>query len=207
MGHSIRRHLTYANVMATIAFFGVLGGGAYAIATKASPNSVGSRAIIDGAVKSADVKDDGLTGADIQESTLQGVGGGGGGGSGGPPSGPAGGDLTGNYPKPQIAQGAVGQNAIHDGAVSASKLNGVMVVEDSEHLIPQSGTQRAVAYCPQGTRLISGGNQSDAAINVVREFGDFDVGFGGSGGWVVDGAYTGGDVNGGTLVAQAYCLK
>lgn len=50
----IRRHLTYANVMATIAVFVVLGGGAYA-AFKLPKNSVRSKNIVNGQVKGDDV--------------------------------------------------------------------------------------------------------------------------------------------------------
>jgi hypothetical protein len=65
----IRHHLTYANVMATFAVFVVLGGGAYA-AFRLPKNSVRSRNIKNGEVKSPDVKDNGLTGTDIKEATL-----------------------------------------------------------------------------------------------------------------------------------------
>jgi hypothetical protein len=50
----IRSHLTYANVMATIAVFLVLGGGAYA-AFHLPKNSVRSKNIVNGQVKRADV--------------------------------------------------------------------------------------------------------------------------------------------------------
>ena len=54
---SIRSNLTYANVMATIAVFGVLGGGAFAAAkvSKAPKNSVVSKSIKNGAVKKKDL--------------------------------------------------------------------------------------------------------------------------------------------------------
>jgi hypothetical protein len=58
--------------MATLAVFIALGGGAYAV-TKVGKNSVTSKSIKDGAVKSADVLNDGLTGTDIDESTLLGM--------------------------------------------------------------------------------------------------------------------------------------
>jgi len=50
----LRRGLTYANVMATIAVFLALGGASYA-ALKLGPNTVGSKNIIDGQVHRADI--------------------------------------------------------------------------------------------------------------------------------------------------------
>jgi len=69
-----RNRLTYANVVSTLCLFVLLGGGAYA-ATKLPQNSVKSKQIKDGQVKSVDVGDDGLTGTDINEATLQGLNG------------------------------------------------------------------------------------------------------------------------------------
>jgi hypothetical protein len=71
----IRRHLSYANVMATLALLVALGGGAYAI------ERVSSREIVNGTIKSidlrnrkavraADVKRNGLRGKQIDEQTL-----------------------------------------------------------------------------------------------------------------------------------------
>lgn len=73
----IRRHLSYANVIATLALVLSLAGGAYAI------TRVGSHDIVNGsirsidlrnrkAVKGADVKRDALTGRQINENTLAG---------------------------------------------------------------------------------------------------------------------------------------
>ena len=56
--------LTYANVIATVALFVALGGGAYAVKS-AKKNSVTSKSIKDNAVKSADVKDGGLMAKDF----------------------------------------------------------------------------------------------------------------------------------------------
>jgi hypothetical protein len=65
----VRRHLTYANVMATVAVFLALGGGALA-ATKLARNSVGARQLQNGSVNGSKVADNSLTGADINAGTL-----------------------------------------------------------------------------------------------------------------------------------------
>ena len=62
----VRSHLTYANVMATIAVFVAFGGSAFAasyVITKSSQ-------IKDGAVTSSDVKNNSLTGLDVKDRSL-----------------------------------------------------------------------------------------------------------------------------------------
>src|SRR5213075_3239025 len=71
----LRSHVTYANVMSTLAVFLAVGGGAAYAA-----NTIFSSDIVDGEVKSADIgnnqvrsadaRDDSLTGADVNEGTL-----------------------------------------------------------------------------------------------------------------------------------------
>jgi hypothetical protein len=61
---NVRGKLTYANVMATIAVFIALGGGAYA-ATQVKKNSVGTKQLKANAVTGPKVKDGSLSAADI----------------------------------------------------------------------------------------------------------------------------------------------
>jgi len=65
--HRIRTHLTYGNVMATIAVFVALGGGAYALDGR---NSVDSGDIRRNAVKSSDIARNAAKGGDVKEATL-----------------------------------------------------------------------------------------------------------------------------------------
>lgn len=66
---AIRSKLTYANVMATVAVFLALGGGAYA-ALKLPPGSVGARQIARNAVSSAKVKNHSLLARDFRAGQL-----------------------------------------------------------------------------------------------------------------------------------------
>jgi hypothetical protein len=64
-----RSALTYANVIATVALFLALGGGAYA-ALKVPKGSVGSGQIKNNSIKSADVKDKSLLSKDFKPGQL-----------------------------------------------------------------------------------------------------------------------------------------
>lgn len=62
--------LTYANVMSTIAVVLAVGGGATALALTLPKNSVHSKQIAKGAVKTSDIGKDAVTGDQVKESSL-----------------------------------------------------------------------------------------------------------------------------------------
>jgi hypothetical protein len=76
----IRKRLTYANVMSSIAVFLVLGGGAAFAASKLAKNSVGTKQLKNNsvttkkikknAVTTAKIKNNAVTGAKVNEATL-----------------------------------------------------------------------------------------------------------------------------------------
>jgi hypothetical protein len=69
MARKLRKHLTYANVVASIALFVALGGASYAAITLPR-NSVGAKQIKKNAVSGKKVKNRSLTGVDLDLSRL-----------------------------------------------------------------------------------------------------------------------------------------
>lgn len=97
-----RRHLSYANVMATIAVFVVLGGGAFA-ATNLPKNSVGSKQIKKNAVTTAKLKNGAVTSAKVKKGSL----------------------LASNFKSGQLPRGATGES----GPTGPTGTAGVSVAE------------------------------------------------------------------------------
>ncbi len=70
---AIRKRLTYANVMSSLAVFLVLGGGAAFAAGKLAKNSVGSKQLKKNSVTAAKIKSNAVTGAKIKAGTITGA--------------------------------------------------------------------------------------------------------------------------------------
>ena len=97
-----KQKLTYSNVISTLCLFLILGGGAYAMSS-APKNSVTSRSIKNGAVKSADLAANSVNGTKVADGSLSGA------------------DLSG-----PVTEASHSINADHAlTAVNADKLNGL----------------------------------------------------------------------------------
>jgi hypothetical protein len=114
-----RRHLSYANVMATIAVFLALGGGAYAAATVGSSqiksNAILSRHIKNGQVKNADLAANSVRGGKIIDGSV---------GSPDLAANSVGADkiIDGSVGSPDLAANSVGADKIIDGSVGSPDL-------------------------------------------------------------------------------------
>ncbi len=121
---SIREHLTYANVVATLALFLVLSGGAAYAAGHLAKNSVGTKQLKNNAVTGAKVKDGSLGAKDFAAGSL--------------PAGPKG--DPGAAGVPGAPGSALGYAHIVQGELVAAESKGVVKVSEgvnaseSEHI-------------------------------------------------------------------------
>jgi hypothetical protein len=104
-GGGWRRHLTYSNVISTLALFLVIAGGT-AIAAGIPKNSVSSKTVKNGSLASLDLKDGkGVQGVDVVDGSLTGT------------------DIAdGSLGSADIADGAIANADIADKAVNSAKV-------------------------------------------------------------------------------------
>jgi hypothetical protein len=157
----LRPRLSYANVMATLAFFVAVGGGAYA-GTALQNNSVKSAQIAPGAVKTADIANNAVTSPKVKNGTLLAADF----KAGQLPAGPRG--LTGAAgPKGDVgAQGA-------QGAKGDPGATNVVVRERVVANVGGGATQDETIQCSAGEKAIGGGGGMSVAGS--RSFGNLHI--------------------------------
>lgn len=114
--HRLRSHLTYANVMATIAVFVALGGSSYA-AVQLKRNSVGSAQIRTAAVGTSEIRNRTIRLQDINKATRSSLR-----GAAGPqgPAGPAGANAAKHFAVVSAAGALVRGNATGGGRAGSA---------------------------------------------------------------------------------------
>ena len=116
-----------------------------------------------------------------------------------PPTGPAGGALTGSYPNPGIAAGAVTRGKIKNGSVTAGKLGDIIRRSATSAAIPANGNGSVTASCLEGEVVIGGGNDGFFDVYVVASRDN------GSTGWTVFAKNV--SAANRTVTAHVYCLE
>lgn len=145
----LRRHLTYANVMATVALFIALGGSSYA-AVRLSANSVGSRQIKRDAVKESEIAKSAVESEEVRNGSLRAVD------FARLPVGARGekGAVGARGPKgPQGDRGATGAR----GPAGADAATSLVVRLAPATDVAAGNSTTIIAHCNPGERAVSGG--------------------------------------------------
>jgi hypothetical protein len=137
----IRKRLTYANVMSSIAVFLVLGGGAAFAANQLGKNSVGTKQLKKNAVTAAKIKNNAVTAGKIKGGAVDG------------------GKLAdGSVTTQKIAGGAVATDRIAAGAITGGKIANGAVTND----------KLATQYLPSATLGVPLAGASVSSSGTVR---------------------------------------
>ena len=186
----MRRHLTYANVMATAAVFIALGGSSYA-AVQLSKDSVRSKHIKNGQVKGPDLATNAVNTRSVKNGSL----------------------LSSDFKAGQAPAGARGDRGL-TGLTGTSGVSGYVICGpgpcDSFGTYTMTTnpntTAEGAVYCPAGKRALGGGPSfnSDPAATFVTRSGPTESGAGLSG-WSVQVRTGGNGMTAGLVSVRVIC--
>jgi len=148
----ITRHLSYANVMATIGVFVALGGASYA-AVALPANSVGTKQLKKTAVAGSKIKPNAVSSAKVKDGSLQ----------------------RGDFASGTLLQGPQGlQGSKGDPGAQGSKgdpgvpgISGYQIVYGADVLVNPGGFGVAYVDCPVGKKVIGGGGGSEGSAPIT----------------------------------------
>lgn len=149
--HNIRKHISYANVMATVATCIALGGTSYA-ALSLPRNSVTSKQLKPGSVKSSDIKNGTVSARDLKRGLL--------------PANTAASSVPGPA-GPAGARGPAGANGTN-GTDGADGTVGEVRLVRADLAVADGNFGAVEMTCPEGTRALGGGSS-------VQETGANDI--------------------------------
>ena len=216
----LKRHLNPATVLACVALFVALGGGAFA-ATTLTKKSVKSQHLANGAVTTAKLKNGAVTTPKLRNSAVTGVkiapatigssqlaG-------GSVRSGQLGGQVV---TEAKIKNGAVSESKLASGAVSSGKLSPsflAQLVRNVTYVSAATGedseeSKSITAECPSGKLAIAGGARLGGELKSVALTGSnpFVAGNGTRTGWSAFAHETGtGQVENWSIEAFAVCAE
>ena len=151
----VTRHLSYANVMATIGVFIALGGASYA-AVALPAGSVGPKQLKKSAVAGSKIKRNAISSAKVKDGSLQ---------RGDFASGTL---LEG----PQGLQGPKGDPGAQGpkGDPGPAGISGYEIVEGNGVGLNSGGEGLSFAYCPTGKKVVGGGVSGNARLAIIDSF-------------------------------------
>jgi hypothetical protein len=158
--HLIRKRLTYANVMSSLAVFLILGGATAFAASQLGTNSVGSKQLKKNAVTAAKIKKNAVTTAKIADGAVISA------------KLADGSVLTGKISDGAITEAKLADNAVTTGKLADDAVTGAKVNESTLGEVPLATNATKLNDKPSSAFLASSVYKTESAVEAGTTLGD-----------------------------------